>query len=230
LCREVLIWRGLWHRYILPCLGVETKLFKSAYICMVSPYMDHSTVVQFCSKNNLTTDEIDLILNQVVSGLAYLHGENVVHGDLRGANILIDDQGHCQLADFGLAVFAEATKGAYTTRSEAGSTRWMAPELLFPERFGMVGTRRTFATDIYAYGCVCIKLHTGLLPFYDLTVDPAIVYRILAGEHPQPPPGKELPPMTWKIAERCWCITPDTRPSAKDIVEECHGCTPNRMA
>ncbi|KDQ52290.1 hypothetical protein JAAARDRAFT_113212, partial [Jaapia argillacea MUCL 33604] len=214
LCHEVLIWRGLWHRYVLPCLGVDTELFGPLYICMVSPYMDCGTIVEYCEDNDLTANEIDLILNQVALGLAYLHCENVVHGDLRGANILMNDQGHCQLADFGLAAFAEATKGAYTTtNSRPGSTRWMAPELLFPERFGIVGTRRTCATDIFSYGCVCIEIHTGSLPFYDLSADPAIIRRILAGEHPQPPPGKGLPLKTRNIAEKCWRTTPDTRPT-----------------
>ncbi|KDQ52271.1 hypothetical protein JAAARDRAFT_703008, partial [Jaapia argillacea MUCL 33604] len=221
LCREVLIWRGLWHRYVLPCLGVNKEPFESNYICMVSPFMDRGTVLKYCFEKNLTADEINLIVDQVASALAYLHDENVVHGDLRGANILVDDRGHCRLADFGLAVFDEATKGAYTTRNEAGSTRWMAPELLFPEKFGMVGTRRTCATDIYAYGCVCIELHTGSPPFYDLTIEPAIALRILDGKHPKPPPGKELPPQMWNVAERCWNMTPDTRPTAKDILKEC---------
>ncbi|KDQ52281.1 hypothetical protein JAAARDRAFT_184453 [Jaapia argillacea MUCL 33604] len=224
LCHEVLIWRGLWHRYVLPCLGVNTEYFESAYISMVSPYMGRGTVQQYCLKNDLTADEINLILSQVASGLAYLHGENIVHGDLQGANILMDDRGHCQLADFGLAVFAEATQGVYTTRSQiAGSTRWMVPELLFSERFSTDGMwRRTCATDIYAYGCVCIEFHTGLPPFYDLKIDLAILFRILSGVHPQPPPGKELPPKIWDVAEKCWLTEPDTRPTAKNITEECY--------
>ncbi|KDQ52307.1 hypothetical protein JAAARDRAFT_198474 [Jaapia argillacea MUCL 33604] len=119
-------------------------------------------------------------------------------------------------------IFLSITEGAYTTSSRPGSPRWMAAELLFPERFDMVGTRRTCATDIYAYGCVCIELHTGLAPFYDLNADSGILVRILSGVNPQPPPGKELPPKMWNIAEKCWRMAPETRPKAKNIVKECH--------
>ncbi|EPQ54916.1 kinase-like protein, partial [Gloeophyllum trabeum ATCC 11539] len=100
-------------------------------------------------------------LFEVSQGLEYLHCHNIVHGDLRGGNVLIDDASHARFADFGLSRFSEATKGAYTTATREGSTRWTAPEL-FPDSDEDEGEgpciRRTRQTDVYVYGCLCLEV------------------------------------------------------------------------
>ncbi|KAJ7231356.1 kinase-like domain-containing protein, partial [Mycena rebaudengoi] len=87
---------------------------------------------------------------EVAQDLEYLHSRNVVHGDLRGANILITQDWSARLADFGLTSFTEAT---LTTTRRAGTLRWMAPELNDPDRFG-IQFRRTKASDVYALNSV----------------------------------------------------------------------------
>ncbi|KAJ7856737.1 kinase-like domain-containing protein [Mycena olivaceomarginata] len=71
----------------------------------------------------LGDDSIPVLMHEIAVGLQYLHSENIVHGDLRGANILRDDQGHARLADFGLAVI---TDGPVALTNRGGSLRWMA--------------------------------------------------------------------------------------------------------
>lgn len=82
---------------------------------------------------------------------------NIVHGDLKGANILVNDYGEAALADFGLSsVIAVAGKSTTSTFS-GGSVRWMAPEILlgcFPED----GTPKTCASDTYSYGSVILEV------------------------------------------------------------------------
>jgi serine/threonine protein kinase len=112
----------------------------------------------------------------IAQGIAYLHSKKIVHGDIKGvssskyelvimqlirfqANILIDDLGLPLLADFGLTVFADVTRQA--TTDHGGTVRYMAPELLFPQHFGMSSYKRTTQTDIYSFACVCIEV--GLL-------------------------------------------------------------------
>ncbi|KAJ7802642.1 kinase-like domain-containing protein, partial [Mycena olivaceomarginata] len=68
-------------------------------------------------------------LFETAHSLAYLHSQNIVHGDLRGGNVLINDEEHAQLADFGLAIVTDATLGT-TSTTRRGSSRWMASELL----------------------------------------------------------------------------------------------------
>jgi serine/threonine protein kinase len=68
----------------------------------------------------------------------------------------VDEEWHVRLADFGLAVFSDATITAHNSH-HGGSVRWMAPELHYPQAFGLKHSRRTFDTDVYSFACVCIE-------------------------------------------------------------------------
>jgi serine/threonine protein kinase len=92
-------------------------------------------------------------LNEVAQGIEYLHSQGVVHGDLRGSNILIDGGHHPRLADFGLGSLSDATVGSQTAKGH-GSLRYMAPELLRPSPL----FQRTPPTDVYSFACVCIEV------------------------------------------------------------------------
>ena len=72
-------------------------------------------------------------------------------------NILIKDNGAACLSDFGLSVFAEGKSKNYASL-RGGADRWLAPELLDPERFGFHDDRPTYAGDIYSFACVCLEV------------------------------------------------------------------------
>lgn len=59
--------------------------------------------------------------------MEYLHRHNIIHRDLKSANLLIDGDGHVKVADFGLARFEAEDPGIMT--AETGTIRWMAPEV-----------------------------------------------------------------------------------------------------
>ncbi|KAJ6554057.1 kinase-like domain-containing protein [Mycena vulgaris] len=152
-CREALVWQHLQHPFILPLIGIDRDTFPPS-ICMVSPWMEHGTVLKYL--NDYGRANVDKLLSEIAQGMQYLHSKNIVHGDLRGANILITHEWSACLADFGLTSLSDATTATHTSH-RAGSIRWMAPELIDPERFGHRFVR-TPATDIYAFGCVCLEI------------------------------------------------------------------------
>jgi serine/threonine protein kinase len=94
---------------------------------------------------------------------------NVVHGDLRGSNILISDDCTVFLSDFGLAttiddIESDTTVGGLISSSNrAGSVKWFAPELIDPQQFGCARFVRTPATDVYAFACVCLEVRSFVL-------------------------------------------------------------------
>lgn len=126
-------------------------------------------------------DEALRLLQQLCEPLAWIHGLGMVHGDLKPANVLLDDDGRPRLLDFGLAERGGPGLGRESLRvgsAGTGSLAWMAPE-----RFkGAVIDARA---DLYALGCVAYQLLTGLLPFQapGEAVDP---FRRLR-EAPEPP-------------------------------------------
>ncbi|KAJ7207646.1 kinase-like domain-containing protein, partial [Mycena pura] len=154
----------------------------------------------------------------------YLHSQNIVHGDLRGANILITHDWHACLADFGLARFSDATVATHTSHC-AGSIRWMAPELIHPDCFNMQFLR-TPASDVYAFGCVCLVLilricsYTGRPPFIGLSETAAMLQAIRGGRSDRPTQEEQaMTAALWQFVNECWEQTSASRPSSKIVVE-----------
>ncbi|KAJ6495966.1 kinase-like domain-containing protein [Mycena vulgaris] len=100
--REILIWRQLSHPNLLPFFGlyyIETR------ICLVSPWMDNGHLVEFLKNAPSDLNHLSLILD-VSMGLEYLHSRRVVHGDLKGMNILVTPSRRACIADFDVYTFA----------------------------------------------------------------------------------------------------------------------------
>ncbi|KAF7373319.1 Kinase-like protein [Mycena sanguinolenta] len=213
-CREALVWKDLHHPNILPFLGIDRDSFPSS-LCMVSPWMEHGTVINYLKTHGFAN--VDKLLYEIAQGLEYLHSHNIVHGDLRGANILIKEDWSACLTDFGLSIFSDATSTMSTNRG--GSLYWMAPELLLPERFGLKFAR-TPATDVYAFGCVCFELYTQRPPLSGLP-EPAACMKVLDGGRAERPLG--LPVMSdtlWQNITEFWAQGPATRPSVQFVVQQ----------
>ncbi|KAJ6476176.1 kinase-like domain-containing protein [Mycena sanguinolenta] len=85
-CREALVWRDLHHPHILPFLGIDRDSFPEPYFCMVSPWMEHGTVMSYLKTHGASN--VDKLLYEIAQGLQYLHSRNIVHGDLRGVQFL----------------------------------------------------------------------------------------------------------------------------------------------
>merc|ERR1719224_335810 len=103
--------------------------------------------------------EIDLVmsLQQVATGMEYLHSLDVLHRDLKSANILRTDDGNrLAIADFGLARYQE-TSGKKMT-AETGSYRWMAPEGIRHEMYD-------WRCDGYSFAVLAWEMLTYRVPF-----------------------------------------------------------------
>ncbi|KAF5387289.1 hypothetical protein D9757_005805 [Collybiopsis confluens] len=214
-CREALLWQRLHHPFVLPFCGIDSESFPSS-LCMVSPWMRDGTILRYL--NEYAHVNVEQKIFEIAQGLNYLHSMNLVHGDLRGSNILIDDEWHVCLADFGLAVFGDGTLG--TPSHQGGSTRWMAPELHHPAAFDLLHFKRTFASDVYSFACVAVELFTGRPPFPDIPHDSAVMLRVMAGERPERPAGpRAVPDRLWDVIQLCWRHNPRERPSMSRVIE-----------
>lgn len=96
---------------------------------------------------------------QIADGLAYAHGNGVLHRDVKPANILIDENGVAQLTDFGLA--RNTRDDPTMTQALSGSPRYMAPE-----RFEGQSDERS---DVYGVGLTLYEMLAGTPAFEDLT-------------------------------------------------------------
>lgn len=169
-------------------------------------------------------------------GLIYIHCQGMIHGDLKGvrsqseswfyltdlvsvkANILIDKTDQARLADFGLLTIISDPTNLMSSSSflQGGTVRWMSPELIDPQRFGLENNRPTKHSDCYALGMVIYQTISGNLPFHqhgNFTVS----LKVLQGE--RPPRGAEFTENLWKTLEMCWTSQPNNRPSIEGVLQ-----------
>ncbi|KAJ7741397.1 kinase-like domain-containing protein, partial [Mycena maculata] len=215
-CQQALIWQHLCHRNVLCFIGIDRESFAPS-IGMVSPWMEHGNVLQYLNEHGRGNVNNIVGLLDIANGLQYIHSSGIVHGDLRGANVLIDDEPKACIADFGLTQLSDFSLKHGGER--AGSLHWMAPELIDPDSFG-VQPLPSFASDVYAFGCVCVELYTGQPPFTNIS-DVKVISMIMAGRHPEWPFSTN-PIMTnalWQLVIECRGRDYAARPAIEDIVQ-----------
>lgn len=126
-------------------------------------------------------------VRQILNGLAYLHEKDIIHRDIKGANILVDNKGGIKISDFGiskkvedstfvpvpfsvrmLTEFGDLLTGSRAHRpSLQGSVFWMAPEVVKQ-------TTYTRKADIWSVGCLVVEMLTGEHPWAQLSQMQAI--------------------------------------------------------
>ncbi|SCU83866.1 LAMI_0C05072g1_1 [Lachancea mirantina] len=105
---------------------------------------------------------------QILIGLGYLHRKNIIHRDIKGANILIDIKGKVKITDFGISKKLSPLNQQQNKRASLqGSVYWMAPEVVKQ----VVTTEKA---DIWSVGCVIVEMFTGKHPFPDFSQMQAI--------------------------------------------------------
>ncbi|KAE9403586.1 kinase-like protein, partial [Gymnopus androsaceus JB14] len=208
------IWRQLKHPNILPLLGVNEELFSPSF-CLISPWMENKDVMTYLRKN--PSHDRHSVLSEVAAGLCYLHSRDppILHGDIRGANILVSDDFHCCLADFGLTVIVSDSRtftNATTNATTKGTTRWMAPELILNSSSANPAEINT-SRDIL----------TLQIPFHDKPTDPAVIFSLMREERPARPQNVWYPDPIWDLTTRCWAQKPTDRPNAQEVLRTLHG-------
>ncbi|CEL57197.1 Calmodulin-binding receptor-like cytoplasmic kinase 1 OS=Arabidopsis thaliana GN=CRCK1 PE=1 SV=1 [Rhizoctonia solani AG-1 IB] len=142
--REIHTWSKFSHPNIVKLLGLA--VYRDC-LAMVSPWASNGDLRRYLYRHQ-SADRCRLSIS-ICAGLAYLHENKVVHGDLKGANVLIAGDGTPMLADFGSSSLRDTTLQFTRTDTQPGySLRWTAPEIIR----GKSGN--TTAGDVYSLGMV----------------------------------------------------------------------------
>lgn len=107
----------------------------------------------------LPLDNLISIALDVSRGMEYIHSQGVIHRDLKSGNILFDRNFCAKIADFGVAC-----EEAYhdVVGDDAGTYRWMAPEMIKHEPYGR-------KVDVYSFGLLLWEMLTGAIPYENMT-------------------------------------------------------------
>lgn len=204
--QEVFILRKVRHKNVVQFIGACTK---PPSLCIVTEYMSGGSVYDYLHKQRGTFKLPSLlrVAIDVSKGMNYLHQNNIIHRDLKAANLLMDENEVVKVADFGVAR-VKAQSGVMT--AETGTYRWMAPEVIEHKPYD-------HKADVFSFGIVLWELLTGKLPYDYLTPLQAAVGVVQKGLRPTIP--KNTHPKLADLLERCWQQDPTLRPDFSEITE-----------
>lgn len=162
--REISLLRDLRHPNIVQYLGCSSS---TEHLNIFLEYVPGGSVqTMLNSYGALPEPLVRSFVRQILTGLSYLHNRDIIHRDIKGANILVDNKGTIKISDFGISKKLEATNilsGANNNKNRPslqGSVFWMAPEVVKQ-------TSYTRKADIWSLGCLVVEMMTGSHPFPD---------------------------------------------------------------
>ncbi|CCM02518.1 uncharacterized protein FIBRA_04620 [Fibroporia radiculosa] len=245
---EVEVWKELSHPNVLEFLGASFLTSDPPWF-FVSPYMKNRDLVSHLKKlPSLDSINPFKMIHEITRGMAYLHREQVLHGDLKGTNVLIDDQGVCVIADFGQSKMKsgrireiQATNGLgdHQSASTASRLNMSKTNQDYPVRRKairhdhealrwqapelMAGRcEMTQQTDVYAFAMCCIEILGKGEPPWSAKDDNAVRQFVLRKKtRPKIPQiAERWMPYVESVIKSCWDHDPSVRPSFEKLVRD----------
>ncbi|KAK3334003.1 kinase-like domain-containing protein [Cercophora scortea] len=211
--REISLLRDLRHPNIVQYLGCGSS---SEYLNIFLEYVPGGSVqTMLNSYGALPEPLVRSFVRQILNGLSYLHNRDIIHRDIKGANILVDNKGTIKISDFGISKKLEATNilnGANNNKNRPslqGSVFWMAPEVVKQ-------TSYTRKADIWSLGCLVVEMMTGTHPFPDCTQLQAIFK--IGGSKAAPTIPDHASDEAKQFLAQTFEIDHNKRPSADDLM------------
>ncbi|KAL4642551.1 hypothetical protein ACB092_02G027100 [Castanea dentata] len=154
---------------------------------------------------------IRMYTKQLLLGLEYLHKNGIMHRDIKGANILVDNKGCIKLADFGASKQVVELATINGAKSMKGTPYWMAPEVILQ-------TGHSFSADIWSVGCTVIEMATGKPPWSQQYQEVAALFHIGTTKS-HPPIPEHLSAEAKDFLLKCLQKEPDLRHVASDLLQ-----------
>ncbi|KAI7872832.1 hypothetical protein BDF14DRAFT_1749213 [Spinellus fusiger] len=215
---EMKVMEMLNHKNIVQYYGMEVHRDK---VFIFMEYCENGSLGALLDHGGRIEDEFYIVsyAHQLLSGLAYLHDNNVVHRDIKPDNILIDHQGQLKLTDFGASKIlakGQKTMGKSTlnmnANSPTGTPMYMAPEVITGGDTGRKGSM-----DIWSLGCCIVQMSTGRRPWSTLENEWSVMYHVVTGHPPLPDPS-QLSALGIDFLKKCFTRNPNKRPSAHELI------------
>lgn len=151
MAREILVLKKLDHPNVIKLEGLVTSRMSSS-LYLVFEYMEHDLAgLAAVQKVKFSESQVKCYMKQLLSGLEHCHNNGVLHRDVKGSNLLIDNEGILKIADFGLASFYDPEHQQPMT-SRVVTLWYRPPELL------LGATNYGVGVDLWSAGCILAEL------------------------------------------------------------------------
>ena len=211
---EIALLGRLSYKHIVRYLGAEYPT-KEGMLAIFTEWVPGGSIASLLRKfGRLSESVCSKYTKQILLGLNYLHTNKVIHRDIKGANILVNDKGEIKLADFGASKrLSETGTLVDENRSLRGTPYFMAPEVIMQSGHGR-------KADIWSVGCTVLQMATGKPPWKSLkfTNMTALLYHICNTKEPPPFPDHVSDELR-SLLRFCFQRDPKQRPSANELLK-----------
>lgn len=216
---EIELLQGLHHPNIVQYLGTSAD---DHNLNIFLEYVPGGSIAEMLKQYNTFQEPlIKNFVRQILAGLSYLHSRDIIHRDIKGANILVDNKGGIKISDFGISKRVEASamlgtsavsggRGHLHRPSLQGSVYWMAPEVVRQ-------TAHTMKADIWSLGCLVVEMFIGAHPFPDCSQLQAIF--AIGNNQARPPAPEHASKEACAFLDVTFEINYEKRPSADELLE-----------
>ncbi|KAG6329189.1 hypothetical protein ID866_9900 [Astraeus odoratus] len=212
---EIQLWSKLKHENIASVFGIATKFDYT--VSVIVRWIPKGSAYDYVQNRDI--DPRPLLL-EVARALDYLHSQvsaPILHGDLRGKNVMVSEEGHALLVDFGLLYLVESSFDTTVAAPTHSTIRWMSPERI--ESGGEISA----PADVWAFGMTAMELFTRRPPYPDIYHTTAVITRIL--QRPPDRPGDEstccrMTDQWWHACSSCWVHDVSSRPTISTVLEQ----------
>lgn len=210
---EILLMSELDNPHIARYLGTQWNA-ETGLLDIFLEYFSNGSIAQMYQKiGGFKENLIKKFTRQIVDGVNYLHGKGIIHRDIKGANVLVTDQGNAKIADFGCSkqLYQAITPSVQASLCKIrGSIPWMAPEVVL-----QTGNARE-AADVWSIGATVIEMATAKHPWPHLQNTVQAILHIAHTKDPPPIPG-HLSASCKDFAKKCLQIKPEDRWVAQQL-------------
>ncbi|KXN81654.1 Ribosomal protein S6 kinase alpha-5 [Leucoagaricus sp. SymC.cos] len=227
--KELILWAHSSHPNVLPFYGVFTEGTRdSPQTCLVSPFMKNGNLHDYAP--HLSQKSRLALISDIVHGLHYLHELGIVHGDLKGQNVLISDEGQCLITDFGASHITTATTASGSL--SVTTLRFSAPEMILGNK------KPSKEFDIWSVGCLFYEVLSRKEPYYEYKYEVQIIAALSRKELPTRPgtttndveekddwdddfdqDWDTIDDQAWSLITRCCTPEPENRPNMSIVKE-----------
>lgn len=207
--KEVNLLKNLSHPNIVRYLGTAREE-DSLYILL--EFVPGGSISSLLGKfGSFPESVIRMYTKQLLVGLEYLHKNKIMHRDIKGANILVDNKACIKLADFGASKKVEALATITGAKSMKGTPYWMAPEVI-------VQSGHSYSADIWSVGCTVIEMATGKAPWSQQYQEVAALFYVGTTKS-HPPIPDDLSAEAKDFLLKCLQKEPDLRATASELLK-----------
>eukprot|EP00854_Cymbomonas_tetramitiformis_P005976 gene5976-7182_t len=207
---EVAVLRNLNHPNIVRYLGTERD---DEFLNIFLEYVPGGSIASLLMKFGPFSEKvIRMYTQQLLQGLEFLHRHQIMHRDIKGANLLVDNNGIVKLADFGASKkLADIVTMDSGFKSMKGTPYWMAPEVIKQTGHGR-------PADIWSVGCTVIEMATGKPPWSEFASQVSALFHI-ASSQSSPPLPEFLSAEAEDFLHLCFNRDPKMRPNATRLLQ-----------